>query len=308
MKLPEEIEFLQNARKPQLTTDAPLDGRHVIITGATAGIGLETARRFAREGAELTLVCRNPEKADRVAEELSPICGTSVTIVIADLSRLLDVRAAAETILATGRPIHILVSNAGLHSTTRELTADGNELVYGVNHLAAFLLTRLLLERIRESAPARIIFVNSQGHRFGGLDLDDVRWDTRRYRGMKGYGASKTAQLLTVPILAKLLGADGVTVNAMHPGAVRSQIGMNNGLIYRLYSKAFVSLFLKDTSLASNALHYLAAAPEMATVTGKYFNLTIEETPARHARDSELGKLVWRASEEACGLPPMEIG
>ncbi len=305
MKLPEQIEFLQNARKPQRTTSERLDGRHVVITGATAGIGLETARRFAHEGAELTLVCRNPEKSARVADELSAGAGGRPTTVLADLSRLDEVRRAASQIIESGRPIDVLVSNAGLHSTTRQLTEDGHELVYGVNHLAAFLLTRLLVPRLIESAPARIIFVNSQGHRFGALDPDDLRWDRRRYKGIRGYGASKTAQLLILPILADALQASGVTVNAMHPGAVRSQIGMNNGFFYRLYSKTFVALFLKETSIASDALHYLAAAKELSETTGLYFNLTNEETPARHARNAALGERIWTLSEEACGLPPM---
>jgi NAD(P)-dependent dehydrogenase (short-subunit alcohol dehydrogenase family) len=176
------------------------------------------------------------------------------------------------------------------------------ETVFCVNHLASFLFTRLLLPRILESAPARIIQINSQGHRFGGLDLNDLNWDRRRYRGLQGYGASKVAQLLTVWELADKLKETGITINAMHPGAVRTNIGMNNGLLYRWYQRYLIWPMLKDPRISGEAIYYLAAAPEMAAVSGRFFNLTIDEKPATHALDRALGKQVWKISETLTGL------
>jgi NAD(P)-dependent dehydrogenase (short-subunit alcohol dehydrogenase family) len=222
--------------------------------------------------------------------------------VIADVSRLDEVRAAGAKILAEHPRVDVLINNAGVHMTQRILTVDGNEMAFGINHLASFLLTRLLLDRLKESAPSRIIQVNSQGHRFGGLDLDDITWEHRRYRGIKGYGASKVAQLLTVWELAEQLMDSGVTINAMHPGEVRSGIGSNNGIIYRTYVRVLIQPMLKDPSISGEALYYLGAAPEMEGVTGRFFNQTIDEKPAPHALDRELGKRVWELSERLTGI------
>jgi len=298
MKLPEELQFIANARMPQKTTDARMDGRVCIVTGATSGVGLAAAQRLARGGAQLVIVCRNGEKAAAVQAELAREYGTQTDVVLADFSQLADVRAAAATILDRYPRIDVLINNAGVHMTHRTLTVDGHETAFAVNHLASFLLTHLLLDRIKASAPARILQVNSQGHRFGGLNLDDLTWARRPYIGVRGYGAAKTAQLLTVWELADRLAGSGVTINAMHPGAVKSNIGMNNGLLYRLYNRIVIYPFLKDPAVAGEAIYYLAAAPEMANVSGKFFNLTIEERPAAHALDRELGKRVWVISSQ----------
>lgn len=302
MKLPEELQFIANARMVQKTTDARMDGRVCVITGATSGVGYQAAKRLAQGGARVVTVCRNRERATRIQEELKREYDAQVDVLQADFSRLLDVRKAAETILADYARIDVLINNAGVHHTQRTLTEDGIETVFCVNHLASFLLTRLLLPKIIESAPARIIQVNSQGHRFGGLDLDDLNWDRRRYKGLQGYGASKVAQLLTVWELADQLEGTGVTINAMHPGEVRTNIGMNNGWLYRWQKRYLLWWFLKDPVISGNAIYYLAAAPEMAGVSGRFFNLTIDEKPAPHALDRSIGKRIWKISEELTGL------
>lgn len=302
MKLPEELQFIENARLPQKTTDARMDGRLVVITGATSGVGYQAAKHLAQGGANLVLVCRDAAKAARVQVELQHEHAVSVDVVIADFARLAQVRQAAETILARHSHIDVLVNNAGLHNTHRLLTEDGIEMVFCVNHLASFLLTRLLLGRLLESAPARIIQVNSQGHRFDGLDLDDLNWEVRHYKGLQGYGASKVAQLLTVWEMAEELAGSGVTINAMHPGEVRTNIGMNNEWLYRWYKRRLLWWVLKEPVISGNAIYYLAAAPEMSKVSGRFFNQTIDEKPAAHALDRELGKRVWRISEDLTGL------
>lgn len=302
MKLPEELQFIANARMPQKTTDARMDGRVCVLTGATSGVGYHAARHLAQGGAHLVLVCRNLEKAASVQDELKRDYQARVDIIQADFSRLDDVRKAASVILKAYPRLDVLINNAGLHNTTRKLTGNGIEIVFCVNHLASFLFTRLLMDRLVANAPARILQINSEGHRFGGLDLDDINWERRKYKGLKGYGASKVAQLLTVWEFADQLKGSGVTINAMHPGEVRSNIGMNNGWLYKLHKRLMILPYLKDAELSGNAIYYLVAAPEMADVSGKFFHLTIEEKPAAHALDRSLGKRVWKLSEEMTGL------
>lgn len=306
MKLPEELQFIANARMIQKTTPARMDGRLCVITGATSGVGYQAAKRLAQGGAHIVIVCRNKEKAARVQAELVRAGNTQIDVVLADFSRLTEVREAAGTLLANYPHIDVLVNNAGIHNTRRTLTEDGLETVFCVNHLASFLLTRLLLPRLYESAPARIIQVNSQGHRFGGLDLNDLNWERRRYKGLQGYGASKIAQLFTVWELADQLKGSGVTINAMHPGEVRTNIGMNNGILYRWYQRYLLWWILKDPVISGNAIYYLAAAPEMAEVSGRFFNQTIDEKPASHALDRSIGKRIWTISEELTGLSAVD--
>lgn len=302
MKLPEELQFMANARMQQKRTAARIEGKVCVITGATSGVGLAAARRLASGGGQLVLINRSAEKAERVRAEIELDFHVGVDLIQADFSSLPQVRRAAAELLARFPQIDILINNAGLHNTRRTLTAEGFESVFCVNHLASFLLTRLLLPRLIESAPARILQVNSQGHRFGGLDLDDLDWARRRYRGLQGYGASKTAQLLTVWELAERLRGTGVTINAMHPGAVATNIGMNNGFLYRWYQRYLLFPLLKSPDISGEAIYYLAAAPEMAQVSGRFFNQTIAEKPAAHALDRSAGREVWRISEEMTRL------
>jgi len=303
MPVPKELEFMVNARRPQRATTARLDGQTCVITGATSGVGLAAAVELTRGGAHLVMLCRNRQKAERVQQQLASTGGQTPEIIMADMQSLDQVRRAAQETLAICPRIDLLINCAGVHQTRRELTPDGHEMAFAVNHLASFLLTRLLLQRLQDSAPARIIQVNSEGHRFGGLDLDDLTWQSRRYRGLQGYGASKIAQLLTVWELTERLAGTGVTINAMHPGAVRSNIGMNNGWLYRQYSRVLQRFFLKDAAISGRALYYLAAAPEMATISGRFFHLTNEEEPAPHALDRKMVQRVWRISEALTGLP-----
>lgn len=309
MKLPDELQFISSAFKTQKTTASRMDGQVTVITGATSGVGYHAAKRLAKGGSTLILVCRNAAKAEDFRRKLVQDYNADVYIVQADFSKLSEVRKAARNILENHERIHVLINNAGLHRTTRTLTEEGFETVFCVNHLASFLFTRLLLKRMLEKAPARIIQVNSEGHRFGGLDLDDLTWARRHYQGLKGYGASKVAQLLTVWELADMLAGTDVSINAMHPGAVKSNIGMDseNDFFYKLFQRLLVRPLLKNAVISGEAIYYLAAAPEMQTVNGKFFNQTVEETPMPHALDRNLGKRVWQVSEELTGLPKMKV-
>jgi NAD(P)-dependent dehydrogenase (short-subunit alcohol dehydrogenase family) len=302
--LPDELMFLENRRASQKSTTASLSGKLCVVTGSTSGVGLAAIRRLAQGGAHIVMVCRNAEKAERIRQDIMRRCGVPVELVIADFSDLAQVRKAAEILLATCERIDVLINSVGMHSTSRIILQNGFELVFCVNHLGPFLFTHLLLDRLKQSAPARIIQVNSEGHRFGGLNIDDLAWKRRPYIGLRSYGASKTAQLLTTWEFADRLRGSGVTINAMHPGDVKTNIGNNNGFLYRWFLHHVTWHMLKDPVISGEALYYLAAAPEMAEVSGRFFHLTIDERPAAHALDRELGAKVWDLSMRMTGLTP----
>jgi len=302
--LPDELMFLQNSRAEQKTTNASMSGRVCVISGSTSGVGLAAAKRLAQGNAHIVMLARNPEKAAQVRQQYLAQYPVQVDIVQADFTDLGQVRRAADALLHSYPRIDVLINSAGVFCTGRTLTADGLEMGFCVNHLAPFLLTHLLLERLKESAPARIIHVNSEGHRFQGVHLDDLNWERHRYNGFFGYGASKTAQLLTTWEFADRLQGSGVTINAMHPGDVKTNIGNNNGPLYRWYLHHLVWPTLKDPAISGEALYYLAAAPEMADVSGHFFYLTREEKPMAHALDREKGRKLWDVSLRLAGLTP----
>lgn len=304
-KLPDELIFIENRKAVQKTTTASLAGKVCLVSGSTSGVGLAAVRRLAQGGAHIVMICRNPAKAEAIREEIQAQYPVAVDIVRADFSLLDNVRLAAERLVNTYPRIDVLINSVGLYTTTRTTTPAGFEAVFCVNHLATFLLTYLLLDKMMQNAPARIIQVNSEGHRFGGLDLHDLNWEHRPYMGLRGYGASKVAQLLTTWEFADRLAGSGVTINAMHPGDVKSNIGMNNGPLYRWYKEHIISRSLKDAAISGEALYYLAADPDLAEVNGRFFHLTIEEKPAPHALDRVKGRQVWEASLRLTGLSPV---
>ncbi len=301
-KISDQIKFISNERGAQKKSEASMKDRVCIVTGANSGVGFAAAKRLALGGAHVVMICRNAEKAEAARAEVTKLGPGAVDIVLADLASLVDVRRVAAELLERYPKIHVLINNAGIHSTTRTQTSDGYETAFAINHLASFLLTRLLLERLRESAPARIIQVNSQGHRFNGLDVDDVHWERRRYTGNRSYGASKTAQLMTVWDLAEQLEGTGVTVNAMHPGSVHSNVGSNNGALYPCFKGNVTDRTLMEVDVSGESIYWLAADSALNDVNGHFFNLTIDEKPAPHALDRDVGRRVWEISEELTGL------
>jgi len=296
-ELPEELKFITIGRLPQKVSNESMKGKICVITGTTSGVGYNAAIRLAKAGAKIVMIVRNREKAKQLCDEILSFSSVPPDYYLADFTNLAEVRKAAEAILLKYPKVDVLINNAGVHMTTRKLTAEGHETAFCVNHLASFLVTSLFLKRMIESAPSRIIQVNSEGHRFNGLRLDDLSWEKRTYRGLQGYGASKTAQLMTVWEFNDILRGTGVTINAMHPGAVKSNIGHNNGKLYNLYSHYLIQPLLKDPVISGEAIYYLASSPEMESVSGKFFNLTNEETPASHALNRETGKQIFQLSK-----------
>ena len=301
-ELPEELIFIKNGKAIQKHSDESMAGKLCVVSGATSGVGYETVKALAAGGANIVMVVRDENKAKTVKEELEKKYSISVDYFLADFSNLKQVEKAAKAILEKYPRIDVLINSAGIHSTKKILNKDGIEMVFCVNHLAPFLFTILLLDRMIVSAPSRIIQVNSEGHRFNGLNLNDINWKKRIYTGLRSYGASKTAQLLTVWQMAKELEGTGVTINALHPGDVRTNIGSNNGRLYKWFLHNVTWHFLKDPKISGDAIYYLASAKEMSQVSGEFFNLTIKEKPAAHALDPENQKRIWDLSLEMTGL------
>ncbi len=280
-----------------------LRGKTCLITGATSGIGRSSALGLAARGARLFLLCRNPERAAALQSEIAERTGNrEVEIVLADLASQAEIRRAAAHFLATGSKLDVLLNNAGVVQLERSLTVDGIETTFAVNQLAPFLLTNLLLERIVASAPARIVNVSSDAHKFGGpLDFDDLG-AARRYSGAGVYARSKLANLYFTRELARRLQGTGVTVNAAHPGAVRTELGQNNDAPILMWLTNLARPFFRTPERGAETSIWLCSAPELAGVTGRYFVDCRERQPHRRARDDDASRRLWDASAKLVGL------
>ncbi len=282
--------------------DGSLDGRRCLVTGATSGIGRATAVGLAEAGARVAIVCRDPLRGEETLAEIKETTGSeAVELFRADLSSQAEVRQVAREILTRCPRIDVLVNNAGVVELSRRETVDGIESTWAVNHLAYFLLTNLLLGRIREGAPARIVNVASDAHKFvRRLDPEHPEGDGR-YRWWQAYGRSKLANLLFTRELARRLEGSGVTVNAAHPGAVSTRLGQQNAWWAVPLTKALGIFFKSPAQGAATSLH-LARAPELAGVTGRYFADCKEHVPSALARDDALAARLWDVSARQVGL------
>lgn len=294
-----------NRAAPEICTD-DFTGRLVVITGTTSGIGYMTARKYASQGADLLCINRNPAKSEALRLEIEKEYGVKCDCLIADLSILADIRRVAGELAALDRPIDVLIHNAGVYMTKRELTHDGLERVFAVQYLASFIINYLLIGKLSSQPRSRIIMVNSEGHRFAawGLHLDDLNWEKRHYSGLGSYGSAKLAQLLSMLLFAELFKGTGVTINAMHPGAVKTETGQDNGAVYKWFKRNFIDRTLKSPELSAEALFWLGASEKAEGVTGKFFNLTTPEEPAPPALDMEVARELWNISLEYSGLKP----
>jgi NAD(P)-dependent dehydrogenase (short-subunit alcohol dehydrogenase family) len=278
-----------------------LEGRTCLITGATNGIGRVTAVELAGMGAELFLTYRDKTRADETIAEIRQKTGNDkIQLIKADLGSQSQVRAAAAEFLATGKPLHVLINNAGPGNTSRTIPADGIETVFAVNHLAYFLLTMLLLDRIKESAPARIVNVASEAHRFGTINFDDLSGE-KRYRTIGAYGQSKLANILFTYELARRLAGSGVTVNCLHPGGIASGLWTNNGPLAQLLMKA-ATPFLKTPEQGARTTIYLASSDEVEGVTGKYYANCKEKRSNKESYDLGVTRRLWDLSAQMTGI------
>ncbi len=279
------------------------NGKLVVITGATSGIGYYTARKYASMGADLICVNRNPEKSEALKKEIVGEFGIKCEYIIADLSKLDEIHRAGKELTQLNTEIDVLIHNAGIYLTKKETTADGLEKVFVIQYLASFIINYLLMDKLKSQQRARIIMVNSEGHRFAawGLRLDDLNWEKRRYTGLKSYGSAKLAQLLSMIVFNEHFQNTGVSINAMHPGAVKTDTGQENGPVYKWFKRNFIDRTLKSSEISAEALYYLGVSEEMDTVSGKFFNLTTREEPAPPALDKEVAYDLWEKSLELAG-------
>jgi len=279
----------------------PLSGRVCVVTGASSGIGRATARALAGAGATVALVCRDRRRGEETVTALRAESGNgAVALFLADLSSQAEIRRLAAALSDRYPAIHGLINNAGVFNLRHSLTVDGIETVFAVNHLAYFLLTHLLLDTLKRSAPARIVNVASDAHRFGTIDLDDLG-HARRYRAMRVYGASKLANILFTYELARGLAGTGVTANCLHPGAVATRLGHNNGRVASVITKLLKPFFRTPEQGAATAV-YLASSPAVEDVSGRYFVNCHEARSSRATYDAELARRLWAASARLTGI------
>ncbi len=273
-------------------------GKLVVITGATSGIGYETAKLFASNGADLLLINRNQEKSVRVKNLLEQQYNIRCSIHVADFTRLEDIHITAQMLTEIDRDISVLIHNAGVFNTRLRLTQDGIEEVFQVNYLSSFIITYLIKEKLMNQKSARILLVNSEGHRFSlsGLNLDDLVWKKHHYTGLKSYGVAKTAQLLSLFPFSDYFKHTGVSINAMHPGDVKTNMGENNGKLYKWFKQYLINPSARSPEISAKALYFLGVSEALDGVTGKFFNLTTKEIPAPHALDRKMAEKLWDMS------------
>ena len=279
---------------PDIHTE-PFNGKLVVITGATSGIGRLVAKKYAAMGANLLTINRSEEKSAELRNEIESEFNVQCDYLIADLSRLEDMHSVAGSLAKLESAIDVLIFNAGIYLTKKEYTPDGIEQVLAVHYLSYFVITHGLLDKLKAQGSSRIIVVSSEGHRFAawGLRLNDLNFKKRHYSGLKSYGSAKLAQLLSMLKFDDLFQGTGVTINAMHPGAVKTETGQENGKLYKCYKRNVLDRMLKHPDVSAEALYYLGVSPEMEGVSGKFFNLTTLEIPAPPALDKEIAEELW---------------
>lgn len=274
-----------------------MQGKVCLVTGSSSGIGKATARELARMGATVVMVCRNRAKGEAVQAEIKEVSGNAqVDLIVADLSELSQVRRAASLFTQKYTRLHVLINNAGGLKSEREMTSDGLEYAFATNYLAPFLLTELLLDTLKASVPARIINVSSAGHALGSIDFADLQGE-RRYSPSKAYAQSKLAQLYYTYELADRLKGTGVTVNALHPGAVATNF--NDGLTgFVRFIGMFNNLVGASAEKGAQTTLYLATSPEVERVSGKYFSKSKPTPSSKLSYDMTVRKRLWQVSEE----------
>ena len=279
------------------TRSGPMAGRTVLVTGGTTGIGRATALGLATMGARLAITGRDRGRAEAAAREIRAAGGGQVDVFVADLSSQSQVRRLADEVLQSLPRIDVLVNNVGGYWNTRHVTPDGLERTFALNHLAPFLLTDLLLDRLRHSAPARVVTVASNAQAMGRIDFDDLQGE-RSYSGARAYNQSKLANVLFTYELARRLAGTGVTANALHPGVVSTSFGAEDpGRVQRLFVP-FMRPFMKTPAEGAARSIHVASAPELEQVTGCYFANSSAKRSSERSYDEATAARLWQVSTD----------
>ena len=278
-----------------------MKGKICIVTGANSGIGLETTRALAEKGATVIMVCRNPEKGKAALEDVKRTTGNQdLHLFRVDLESQDQIRKFAAAFKQKFSHLDVLVNNAGAFIPQWQETVDGIESTFATNHLAYFLLTHLLLDELQKAGKARVINVSSGAHQGGEIDFDNLQLKTG-YSGYKAYANSKLGNILFTTALAERLSDTSITVNALHPGVVSTNIGNRGRSLFGMFFNLLKPFFMSAQKGAKTSI-YLATSPEVEGVTGKYFERSAEVTPSRAARDMELARRLFEVSASMTGL------
>lgn len=278
-----------------------MQGKTVVVTGATSGIGEVAAIRLAAMGARIVMVARSKSRGEATLARLNEQApGLAHKAFYADLSQLADMKRVAEEIAASEPRIDVLINNAGALFAQRQVTSDGFELTFALDHLSYFVLTAGLRERLLGSAPARIINTSSDAHKAARLDINDLQ-SVKKYSGIQAYARAKLANILFTRELARRLTGTGVTANALHPGVVATRFGHESGGIIGSFLK-LLQRFAISPEKGAETIVYLASSPDVANVNGEYFYKCKPAVPTRAARDDRLAAELWRKSVELTGV------
>jgi retinol dehydrogenase 12 len=281
-----------------------LEGKVFLVTGATEGIGKAAALAFAKRGATLVLVGRSREKSERVVKEIKEASGNDhVELLLGDLSKIAETRAVAEAFRAKYDRLDVLVNNAGGVFTSHQLSADGIEMTFALNHMAYFVLTTSLLDLLAKTPKARVVSTSSGAHHMGKMDLATVAKRNGK-AGFGAYGDSKLANILFTRELARRLEGTSATATCMHPGYVRTAFGHNNGKAAAMIAKALAALFARTPEKGAETIVWLATSDEAASYNGEYFADRGVARTSKLARNEDLAKGLWELSEKLAGPSP----
>jgi retinol dehydrogenase-14 len=276
-------------------------GKTVLVTGGTGGIGKATALGLARMGARLAIIGRDRERTEEAAREIRAVGGEQVDVFVADLCSQSEVRRLADEVLQRLSGIDVLVNNVGGYWNSRDVTADGLEHTFALNHLAPFLLTNLLLDRLKQSAQARVVMVSSHAQGMGRIDFDDLQGE-RSYSGSRAYNQSKLANVLFTYELARRLQATSVTANALHPGVVNTSFGAEDPAAVQRLLIPFMRPFMKSPAQGAATSIHLASAPGLDQVTGRFFANSKPKRSSERSYDEAAASRLWQVSADLVGL------
>ena len=280
-----------------------MKGKICIVTGANSGLGKATALGLAELGATVVMVCRSQERGEAARSEIVAAAGNpSVDLMLADLSSQQSVRQLAQDFKARYQRLDVLDNSAGGVFYTRSESVDGIEYALALNHLASFLLTNLLLDVLKASAPARIVIVTTRLRSSAGINLDDPQFEKRRYNGFRAYTESKIANMMFTYALARRLEGTGVTVNCVHPGVFKSNFGSQGAPAAMRALTPIFRLFMPGAAKAAERVLYVATSPELEGVSGRYFGNKVELTSPRQTYDEAAQERLWQISAALTGL------